>query len=239
MHAPSIVLVDTPNSGSDGVDLVAMFAAMQKSLDGDFAPLYYLTAELHVGSAQDATSADMVMTLQADMDQPGALGDHDFLAGKPLSRISPVLDKQDGANLSTTIDHELKEMLKNFFLTSAVMSMVDGNFWADEPCDAVEQDEYTVDGYSLSNFVLPGWYSGQGKFDFLGKLSVPLSVNPGGYAQWFDPQRGWQQIVHADKAPRSYRMRETGRSARRRSAFAAMLAKRNAVAVDAKFDPAT
>lgn len=224
MNFPAhIAIVDHPDSGSDGMNLTAVAAAMQKSLAGDFAPLIGMSATVEFS---DGNGADLILGLFSDPDQPGALGYHSVSPdGIPFGKIFPKLDKQDGANLSTTIDHEAKEAIVDLWCNLAVGGL-DGQFWADEPCDAVEQDEFTVDGITLSNFVLPGWYSGVGKLDFLGKLSAPLTVNPGGYAQYFDPQSGWQQITHAEKKPRSYRQREFSRFARRREAHRLAMAKR-------------
>ena len=212
---PRIILVDHPGSGSDGTDLDAVAAAISKSLDGDFAPIYGKSAVVVVGQPTDG---DFILGLFADADQPGALGYHDLSPdGKPFGKVFPLLDKQDGANLSTTIDHEVKELLEDETINLSRMGS-DGQFWADEPCDAVEQDEYTVDGVTLSNFVTPAWYSGVGtQYDFLSKLTSPLTINPGGYAQYFDPQQGWQQVQSQMKAPRAYRANLPGRAHKRRT----------------------
>ncbi len=74
-----------------------------------------------------------------------------------------------------------------------------------------------VDGVKLSNFVTPAWYSGRsGNKDFLGKLTNPLTLTAGGYAQYLDPSKGWVQVTHQETSPRSYRRRDTGRSGSRR-----------------------
>lgn len=214
---PHIVIVDHPGSGADGVDLAAIAAAIQRQLDTDFGEAYERSAT--IGAASSAGPTDWVLGLFADPDQPGALGYHDLAPnGMPFGKVFPLLDAQDGANLSTTIDHETLEMLEDFSCDLARHG-TDGHQWADEPCDAVEQDEYEIDGIKLSNFVLPGWYSGRGKYDFLGKLSAPLTITPGGYAQYFD-QQGWHQVTHQERQPRPYRQMLAGRSARRRFARA-------------------
>lgn len=225
----SIVIIDHPGSGADSSTLSAIAAAITKSLLGDFAPFYNRTATVRFDTS--AADDEVVCGLFATADQPGALGYHDY---PPIIKVFPLLDQQDGANLSTTIDHEVKEALVDLTIDLSRMG-VDGSFWADEPCDAVEQDEYTVDGISLSNFVLPSWYSGRDdKLDFLAKLTKPLTLTPGGYAQWFDPANGWQQITHESKAPRPYRQRDGGRGARRRHAFLNRTI--NVAHIDQKFD---
>lgn len=211
----SIVIVDHAGSGSPGpAELARIAAAISKSMAGDFAPIYERTATVRYDTS--AGSDEVIFGLFAHPDQPGALGYHDVApGGQPYGKIFPLLDAQDGANLSTTIDHEVKEATEDLTCDVA-RSGKDGHFWADEPCDAVEQDEYEVDGVKLSNFVTPGWYSGVGKYDFLGKLVAPLTVDAGGYCQYFDPAKGWQQIAHAMIAPRAYRQRVDSRSHMRR-----------------------
>lgn len=222
---PRVWLVDHPGSGAPEYPVLQGFcAAMQRGLDGVFAPALNRSALFQYGDAADVSPGDLVLGLFRDPDQPGALGYHDP-AG--IGKVFPVLDAQDGADLSQTIDHELKEMLEDLLCDNSKQSP-DGRFWADECCDAVEQDAFQIDGVPLSNFVLPSWYSGDGsrwggRYDYLGKLTAPLTVTAGGYCQWFDPASGWQQIVSDELAPRSYRLADFGRS-RRRAVRAAVLA---------------
>lgn len=216
----SFVIVDRPGSGApDMATLARIAAAITKGMSGDYAPIYERTASVRVDTA--VGPGEILCELVAAMDQPGALGDHDW---PPIVRVSPLLDAKDGAELSATIDHEIKEATEDLTIDLARMGH-DGRFWANEPCDACEQDMYELDGVKLSNFVTPGWYSGVGPFDFLGKLRAPLSVDAGGYAQYFDA-KGWHQITHAELAPRSYRTVVQGRSHRRRQRFAAAAAAR-------------
>lgn len=209
-----VVIVDHPGSGApDFRTLTAYAAAMQKGM-ADFGEVYGRTVAVRYGDAKDIQPSDKVLGLFADPDQPGALGYHD---PSGMGKVFPLLDAQDGVELSTTIDHELKELAQDLLCDLSRFGK-NGQFWADEPCDAVEQGKYAIDGVSLSNFVLPSWYSGAGsKFDLLGTLAAPLTVDAGGYAQWFDAAKGWQQLVHAEVAPRPYRLQTFGRSARRRA----------------------
>lgn len=216
---PSLVIIDHPESGSDGADLAAYAAAMTRSMIGDFAPEYQKYASIRVGSLADKAPGEYVFGLFEHPDQLGALGYHDVGPdGRPFAKAFPKLDKNDGAKLSVTMDHETKEFAEDLWCDLA-RSGIDGRLWADEPCDAVEQDEYVVDGVSLSNFVLPGWYSGRGKPDFLGTLRKPLSVSPGGYAQFLSPKGGWKQITHSHVGPRRYRRNHSGRSHKRGDDF--------------------
>jgi hypothetical protein len=208
----SFVIVDPAGTGAPDLATLAKYAAaISRSMLGDFAPEYQMTAIVRADTS--ISPGEVMCGLFEHADQPGALGYHDW---PPIIKVFPPLDRQDGAELSQTIDHEIKEATADLTIDQSRTGK-DGHFWADEPCDAVEQDQYEIDGVKLSNFVLPGWYSGNGgKYDFLGKLSAPLSLTPGGYAQYFDPAKGWQQVTHAELAPRPYRLSPHGRSNRRR-----------------------
>jgi hypothetical protein len=98
-----------------------------------------------------------------------------------------------------------------------------------EMCDAVQNETYTIDGVSVSNFVLPSYFSmgeQEGRRnDFLGtvhagKTLQSFGINPGGYLNIMDPKTGkWEQPNYGDdkvallrkklksqvKAGRSYR----------------------------------
>jgi hypothetical protein len=203
-----VVLVDHYGAG---VDLIPIAHALERQVQEHFAPVYGLEAT--VGVASSALDGAWVIGLFRDPDQPGALGYHSLGPnGLPCAKVFPELDKQDGANLSTTISHELLEMLADPFLRLAVQAS-DGRFYANEVCDAVEQDEYEIDGVTVSSFLLPDWYTGGSKFDYLGKCNAALEVRPGGYAQVYDPSAGWQQILNGQM--RAYRARLGGRTARR------------------------
>jgi hypothetical protein len=209
----AVVIVDHPDSGANNVDLVAIARALERQVQEHAAPLLGVTCTVGVASAP--VSGAWCIGLFKDADQPGALGYHDLTPdGLPLAKVFPLLDQQDGADLSVTISHELLEMLADPWLRLG-MQTSDGRFYAYEACDAVEADSYDVDGVKVSNFVLPGWYGGGGKLDYLGLCTQPLEVRPGGYAQYYDPAQGWQQVVHNSVAPRAYRTRVGGRVERR------------------------
>ncbi len=217
LHTLGIALVDILAGATGSVAVGGIISGVPKVSGAVFV----------VGTAKDVADTDRVLGFFKDPDQPGALGYHDLSPqGVPYGKVFPILDAQDGANLSTTTDHEGKELTEDDTINLARTGS-DGAFWADECCDAVEQDEYTIDGVTLSNFVLPAWYSGvvdptlaalgvRGSYDFLGKLTAPLTLTAGGYAQYYDPQGGWQQVTHEQKKPRPYRRRLPGRSYARR-----------------------
>lgn len=218
-----VVLVNHPDSGATDADLVRIAAAIDRQVKEHFGPAYGVAAEVMFTTEPEPT--DWIVGMFKDADQPGALGDHDTTPhGLPLAKVFPLLDAQDGANLSTTISHEVMEMLADPYLRLAAQDD-SGRFWAYECADAVEQDEYEIDGVKVSNFVLPHYFEPPPdlagvKLDWLGLVKTPGEIRPGGYMQWFDSQSGWNQVF-SRKAPRAYRRLVDGRARRRQATFLA------------------
>jgi hypothetical protein len=212
-----VSLVNHPGSGVDDAALVTIAAALDRQIKEHFGPLFNIYCD--VVATNSPLPTDWVIGMFKDADQPGALGYHDLTPnGLPLAKVFPLLDAQDGANLSTTISHELMEMLADPYLRLAAQDNT-GKFWAYEVCDAVEADEYDIDGVKVSNFVTPEYFEPPTdlngvKLDYLGKITKPFEVRPGGYMQWYDGTSGWNQ-VQASRSPRAYRMKVSGRAARR------------------------
>lgn len=213
---PDIVIVNHAGSGAKDEDLPKIAAALERQVKEDFAPFYNITVNsvsyVPSTSTPPINPKAWVIGLFKDADQPGALGYHDMTPnGMPLAKVFPLLDLQDGGNLSTTISHELLEMLADAYLSKAVQGS-DGRFWAYEVCDAVENDEYTIDNVKVSNFVTPQYFEPPQdldgvKLDYLGKVTKPFEVRPGGYMQYHNGSGGWHQVVHHQTAPRGYRVR--------------------------------
>lgn len=214
---------------SDPLDAIA--AALQRQLREDFCPKFDVSSScevvaLHGRHAPDKSdfslADDWIIGLFQDADQPGALGYHDETpAGLPLAKVFPLLDAQDGSALSVTISHELLEMVADPYLSLAVQSH-DGRFWAYEVCDAVENDQYLIDGIAVSNFVTPQYFQPPKlltgvQLDQMKLVTKPFEVRPGGYMQW-NRGNGWHQVLHQEVAPRAYRQSLVGRAHRRAAA---------------------
>jgi len=125
------------------------------------------------------------MYILDDIGTPNALGYHDdqlnFIYGRVLAQ---------GAGTSVTSDHESKEMRLDPTCDLWVV-MPNGDNTAREACDAVEGDTYNVDvtiagetrTIAMSNFLLPAWFQAdsKGPYDFMGLLTAPFTMTPGGY----------------------------------------------------------
>jgi len=85
------------------------------------------------------------------------------------------------------------------WLNSAYQDL-QGVFWAGEVCDPVEDDQYgyQIGGILVTDFVTPNWFAhqhAQGNIDLKGHANAAFEILTGGYAQYFDPQQGWQQVT--------------------------------------------
>jgi len=135
--------------------------------------------------------ADLLAILD-DADQADVLGYHDETPdGKAYGRVfvAPVLDNggtslTGSLSVSAVLSHEVCEWFGDRFV----------NLWADngsgeeyavELCDPVEQDSYDLAGVAVSNFVTKRYFDHLAptgvQVDYLGNLTHPFSMTPGGY----------------------------------------------------------
>ncbi len=121
---------------------------------------------------------------------PDALGYHDEQGDKPYAKIGckPVLDNGGTVltgplSVSSVLSHEACEAFGDLDV-NGWRDMPDGRQTAEELCDAVQGDSYSVFGISLSNFLLPAWFDRQAKwgpFDYMKKCHKPFTMTKGGY----------------------------------------------------------
>jgi hypothetical protein len=169
-------------------------------------------------SATPAPGAWWVVFLD-NSDQADALAYHDLTnEGLPISKIFVKTIQADNASLSIGASHEVCEMAVDPWLNSAYQD-VHGVFWAGEVCDPVEDDQYgyTIGGTLVTDFVTPNWFghqNAQGPVDEKGHAKSAFQVLTGGYAQKWDPQKGWQQVTGA-QAMKSSRVAHAPRGSRR------------------------
>ena len=134
-----------------------------------------------------------------DSDQAGALAYHDLTNdGLPISKVFVKSILADNSSVSVGATHELCEMAVDPWLNSAYQDP-QGTFWAGEVCDPVEDDKYgyQIGGILVTDFVTPDWFAHEHahtSVDFKGHANRAFAVLSGGYAQKFDPDKGWQQI---------------------------------------------
>lgn len=140
-----------------------------------------------------------IMNLFDDADQAGALGYHSesqdgSVFGKvfvktTLSQAGTQIMNGPGS-VCSVLSHESLEWWQDRNVDRWVQAN-DGTLYALELCDAVENDVYTLthtyggSQVTVSNFILPSWMDDTppagSKFDYLGKLTAPFTLSPGGY----------------------------------------------------------
>ena len=198
-----IAVINASTKASDA-DVQAMIPAFSRQWNNDLNPVWGVGEAQFTfvpkGSAPAAGSWWVVFL--DDSDQANALAYHDLTNdGLPISKVFVNTILSDKASLSVGASHEICEMAVDPWLNSAYQDS-QGVFWAGEVCDPVEDDEYgyEVNGILVSDFVTPNWFGhkhAQGDIDLEKHASAPFQVLTGGYAQKFDPQKGWQQVTGA------------------------------------------
>ena len=167
-----------------GVDLDKLVAALGKQLQQDFVPIWGYPAKLYV--TQNAKPDEWQVVFLDDADAADALGYHDLTKnGQPISKIFVKTTIAAGEKVSVTASHELLEMLIDPGAQLWAQNN-DGNFYAYEMCDAVEAEEYQIDGIAVSDFVYPSFFEpfhkpGSVQFDRLKRISRPFQTLKQGY----------------------------------------------------------
>ena len=149
-----------------GTDLSKLVAALNKQMQRDFVPIWGYPATLY--SAQNAKPGEWQVVFLDDADAANALGYHDLTKdGQPVSKVFVKTTVAAGQKVSVTASHELLEMMIDPGAQLWAQNS-NGRFYAYEMCDAVEDEEYEIDGVPVSDFLYPSF------FEFL----APGAVRP-------------------------------------------------------------
>ena len=167
-----------------GIDLEQLVSALDKQLQRDFVPIWGYPAALYVTNKPKPHEWQIVFL--DDSDAADALGYHDLTKdGQPVSKVFVKATIAAKQKVSVTASHELLEMLID---PGAQMwaQHSNGRFYAYEVCDAVEDEEYVIDGVAVSDFVYPSFFESWHKplstqFDHLKKVSRPFQTLQDGY----------------------------------------------------------
>ena len=214
-----IAVINESTTANDG-DVQKMIPAFETQWNQDLNSVWGVgEASFAFTAKQTAPPAGSWWVVFLDnSDQADALAYHDLTnEGLPISKVFVKTIAADKASLSVGATHEICEMAVDPWLNSAYQDQ-QGVFWAGEVCDPVEDDQYgyTIGGILVSDFVTPNWFGHQhatGDIDLQHHARAAFEVLSGGYAQKFDPQKGWQQVT-GTKALRSARA-EAPRGSRR------------------------
>ena len=177
----------------------AYAAAQQEQILLDVAPVWGRLAGVRAATPdQPPKTGEIQIRLLDKPTADGALGYHDQLDdGTPIAYVFCGLARELGDEWTTVASHEVLELLIDPLLRRCAQTP--RGFEIVEICDASEQDSYSRQGVLLSNFLYPEAFEPPKnttgvKFDHLGLLQSWDEVRPGGYAQYYDPKKGWQQI---------------------------------------------
>ncbi len=191
-------------------DVARCVEALQVQVARDFAPVWGIDASLRV--ADEPADDEEVLYLLDDATQADALGYHTMTTSeRPYGFVfvRPCLEVGDA--WEATASHELLEMLADPLVNLAAEGQYQNlpALFAYEVCDPVENDEYDIGGTAVSNFVLPSWFVAgplpdATLVDFLGRLTDPFTLSPGGYASYCTELGQWQQWF-AKRCPKHQR----------------------------------
>lgn len=206
-----ISVINLSNGAVSDADLQRAIRAVNRQINGDFAPYWSFGAQLRlegrVGRAKRAVDpadmrGDAILYLRDVVRIRDAEGYHDrHFSGIPYGLVFLELSKKLKEDWTVTLSHEALELTgdpENNLLVQGPhpkrpRSQV---FHWFEMCDAVQNETYQIDHVNVSNFVLPLYFTSSdergGRNDFLGtvtngKTLRSFGVNPGGYIGFFDP----------------------------------------------------
>lgn len=226
-------------------DFAAAVDACQRQVNEHFAPAWGgLAAQLVAQQAASLHApqdvAGEAIYVLDDSDQQGALGYHELTAtDSPVGYVFAKTTIEAGDLWQVTLSHELLEQIADPYIDTCVeVQLPQGApapgvvglvghrrnqtaLVAYEVADPVENDTYMIDGVPLSNFVLPAWFQSpatpgvQGPFDYLQKLTAPLTLTAGGYISYATRLGAWQQLS-ARQSVRPEKYVRHGKNQRRR-----------------------
>ena len=168
-----------------GVDFDRLIAALQRFIDECFAPVWGTPAKL-TKRAVDVPSA-WNMIFFDDALASGALGFHDLTRyGSPVLKVFVIPSLEAGIEIGVAASQEL----------AAALIDPAANLWADgpggalyayDPCSAVDEEKFLIDGIAMSNFVYPSYFENFRRprpvqFDYLKKVKMPFDILKGGYS---------------------------------------------------------
>lgn len=232
-------------------DLHSRIRAVNRQLTYDFAPYWGFTAQLRLegktgrkkhGFDQADMRGDAVLYVRKPVRPSADDGFHTaHFRGIPYGIVYLDLSDELKEDWSVTLSHEALELVGdpelNLLVRGPHPTAKREVFHWFEMCDAVQNESYTIDGISVSNFVLPLYFtSGDelgGRNDFLGTKTgttaakpgqslKSFSANPGGYITFFDPKDNTDKDWSPPKSKKSKqrleakKVLEVGRGHRRR-----------------------
>lgn len=203
-----ISLINLSNGELQDREIQVVIRAINRQIAEDFMPYWSIGAILRLEGHGDTVAhkqnladmrGDAVIYLWNKSDVADAIGYHERNnAGIPYGFVFLDIAKELGEDWSVTLSHEALELIADPEVNLLVAGPhpdpakeYDVFFWY-EMSDPVQNDSYLIDGVSVSNFILPLYFTSgdefDGRNDFLGSSLKSFNINPGGYVGFFDPQ---------------------------------------------------
>jgi hypothetical protein len=192
-------------------DLQRAIRAVNRQIAEDFVPYWGFGSQLRLEGKTGRGQApiqpadmrgDAILYIRDIVEATDTDGYHDrHFSGIPYGVVYLELSKALKEDWTVTLSHEALELTgdpENNLLVKGPHPKTRGKtvFHWFEMCDAVQEETYPIDHVSVSNFVLPLYFTASnergGRNDFLGTITKgqtlrSFSVNPGGYIGFFDP----------------------------------------------------
>jgi hypothetical protein len=217
---PNIVVINESTVLADA-HVAEMTPAFEQQWNQDLQPIWGVetAAFTIIPKTQAPDPATWWVVFLDDSDQADALAYHDLTnEGLPISKVFVKTIQADNSSVSVGATHEICEMAVDPWLNSAYQDSK-GVFWAGEVCDPVEDQQYgyQIGSVLVTDFVTPNWFghkNPQTQIDLKNHATTAFQVLSGGYAQHFDPNKGWVQVTGA-QAMLSDRRNHAGEGTRR------------------------
>ena len=216
-----ISVINLTNGKISDEEVHAAIRAVNRQIRGDFEPYWSFGATLRLEGKTTSRPrkqelsemrGDAVLYLWDQIDSKDALGYHDSNnRGIPYGFVLTELGLDE--SWTVTFSHEALELVGDpqaNLLVQGPHPVHRGRtvFHWFEMCDAVQDENYEIDGILVSNFLLPLYFTeGEqrgGRNDFLGRRHrgatlKSFGVNPGGYIGFFDPRSRKNTTFDADE----------------------------------------
>jgi hypothetical protein len=214
-----VSIINHAKNKIDDEDLHNLIRGINRQIKHDFEPYWSMNAVLRLeGKSFDLNPkddvgkvfpidmrGDAVLYVWDKTDPANAIGFHEkHFNGIPYGVVYTELCERLKESYSVAISHEVLELIAdgnaNIFAMGPHPKPEENGrkvFHWYELCDAVQSEQYIIDGVEVSNFVLPLYFTDDeesgSRNDFLGrsrdgKYLKSFGVKEGGYIGFYDPK---------------------------------------------------
>lgn len=167
MRPPISVAILNKSTAVTDSEVQAIIPALQKQVSRDLAPAWNVDANIFlVAAGINAPAGSYRIFIKDTTDIAEDTGYHNADYGGPYAQVFVLTARAAGQNWTIVLSHELLEMLVNPYTNLAGFVPSDdtaltGIYYDLEICDPVYPDDnaYQIDGVSVSDFVLPQWFT--------------------------------------------------------------------------------